>query len=69
MNERIPCGLYKWIYKDLSMSRDQKAMTLLPPLEKCPTPIKKLFLLPKIDNSSSSVTRVKEICQSHVILG
>ena len=28
-----------------------------------------LFLLPKFDNSSPSVTRDKEICQSHVIIG
>ena len=30
------CGLYNWKYKDLSMSRDQKVMKLLPPMEKCP---------------------------------
>ena len=30
------CGLYNWIYKDLSMSRDQKAIALLSPMEKCP---------------------------------
>ena len=47
------------------MSRDQKVMTLLPLMEKCPTSIKKSFLLAKFDNSSSSVTRDKEICQSH----
>ena len=29
--------LYNWRYKDLSMSHDeQKVMTLLPPMEKCP---------------------------------
>ena len=28
--------LYNWKYKDLSMSRDQKVMTLLPQMEKCP---------------------------------
>ena len=29
-------SLYNWKYKDLSMSRDQKVMTLLPQMEKCP---------------------------------
>ena len=32
------------------------------------TSIKDLFLLPKSDNSSPSVTRDKEICQSHMIM-
>ena len=50
------------------MSHDQNAMTLLPPVEKSPTSIKELFLLPKFDNSNSSVMRDKEICQSHMIL-
>ena len=36
MDERSPCGLYNWRYKDLSMSHDQKVMMLLPPMEKCP---------------------------------
>ena len=53
--------------KDLSMSLGQKVITLLPPIEKCSTSIK-LFLLPKFDSSSSSVTRDKEIYQSHVIM-
>ena len=26
VDERSPCGLYNWRYKDLSMSRDQKVM-------------------------------------------
>ena len=30
------CGIYNWGYKDLSMSRDQKIMVLLSPIEKCP---------------------------------
>ena len=34
--ETNPWPLYNWRYKDLSMSRDQKLMTLLPPIEKCP---------------------------------
>ena len=34
--ETSPWPLYNWRYKDLSMSRDQKVMTLLPPIEKCP---------------------------------
>ena len=29
--------------------------------------IKELLLLPKFDNSSPSVTKNKEICQSHLI--
>ena len=43
-------------------------MILLPPMDKCPFSIKELFLLPKFDNSSSSVTRDQEICESHVII-
>ena len=27
---------YNWRYKDLSTSRGQKVMTLLPPMKKCP---------------------------------
>ena len=60
--------LYNWRYKDLPMPHDQKVMTFGPPMENCPTSIKELFLLPKFDNSSFSVTRDKEICQSHVIM-
>ena len=36
VDERSTCGLYNQRYKELSMSRDQKVMTLLPPIEKCP---------------------------------
>ena len=36
VDKRSSCGLYNWRYKDLSMSRDQKVMTLLPPIEKYP---------------------------------
>ena len=36
VDERSPCGLYNWGYKDLSISHDQKVMTLLPPMEKFP---------------------------------
>ena len=46
------------------MSRDQKVMTLLPSMEKCPmdlTSINELLLLPKFNNSSPSVTRDKKI--------
>ena len=32
------------------------------------TSIKDLFLLPKFDKSSPSVTRDKKICQSHMIM-
>ena len=51
------------------MPHDQKVMTILTPIEKCPMDsIKELFLQPKFDNSSPSVTRDKEICQSHIIM-
>ena len=36
VDERSTCGLFNWRYIDLSMSRDQKVMTLLTPIEKCP---------------------------------
>ena len=36
VDERSPCGLFNWRYKDLSASRDQKVMALLPPVEKSP---------------------------------
>ena len=36
VDERSPCGLFNCRYKDLSVSRDQKVTTLLPPIEKCP---------------------------------
>ena len=36
VDERSQGPLYNWRYKDLSMSRDQKIMTWLPPIEKCP---------------------------------
>ena len=41
------------------MSYDQKVLVFLPLVDKYPTSIKELFLLPKFDNSSSSVTRDK----------
>ena len=34
--EANPWPFCNWRYKDLSMSRDQKAMTSLPPIENCP---------------------------------
>ena len=53
----------------LSVSHDQKVMTLLPPMGSALwTSINESFLEPKFDNSSPSVTRDKEICQSHVIM-
>ena len=55
-----PLWPLNWRYKDLSMSRDQKVTKLLSPTENC-------FLLPKFDKSSPSVTRDKEICQSHLM--
>ena len=65
MNELSPCGLSITGDIDLSLSRDQKVMTLVPPMEKFPMDsiITVLFLLLKFDNSSSSVIRDKEICQ------
>ena len=37
LDERSPMWpFYNWIYKDLSMSRYQKVMTLLPSMEMCP---------------------------------
>ena len=36
VDERSPCGLYNWRYKDSSASCDQKVMALLPPVEKPP---------------------------------
>ena len=53
-------SLCNWIYKDLSMSHDHKATTIQPPMDKWPMDVYKvLFLLPKFDNSSPSVTRNK----------
>ena len=69
MNECSPCGLFNWRYKDLSMSHDQKVMTLLPPMKKCAIDfyqLSELLLLPKYYNSSPSVTWDKEIC--HIIM-
>ena len=36
VDERCPCSLSLTRDIDLSMSPDQKVMTLLPPMEKCP---------------------------------
>ena len=36
VDKHSSCGLCNWRYKDLSMSRDQKVVMLLPPMEKCP---------------------------------
>ena len=36
MNVAPVAFFYNWGCKDLSMSRDQKVMTLLPPMENCP---------------------------------
>ena len=56
MNVALVASLCNWRFKDLSMSHDQKVNMLLPPMGKCPSSIKELFLKPKFDNSSSSVT-------------
>ena len=67
VDKHSSCGLYNWRYKDLSVSRDQKEMVLLSPMEKCYINFyHELLLLPKFDNSSSSVTQYKEIC--HMIM-
>ena len=36
VDKHSSCGLYNRRHKDLSMSRDQKVMALLSPMEKCP---------------------------------
>ena len=78
VDERSPCGLSitgdkdKPLYKDLSrvmchyvtLSKGNGVTTAR---EKCPIAFyTELLLLPKFDNSCSSVTRDKEIC--HVIM-
>ena len=69
MNERSPCGLSITEDKDISVSRDQKVMTLLTQWRNTLwTSTKELFLLSKFDSSNPAVTRHKEICQSHVIM-
>ena len=58
INECSPCGLAITRDKGLSMSCDQKVMTLLLPIQKCPIVFYlELLLLLKFDNSNSSVTR------------
>ena len=67
MDERSSCGLS--IMGDLSKSHNQMAMTSLTPMGSALwTSIKELFLLPKFDSTSPSVTRDEEICESHVIV-
>ena len=68
VNEQTPCGLSIIGDKDSSMSCDQKVMMLLTQWRKTMWTFIQLFLLPKFDNSSPSVTRGKEICQSHMIM-
>ena len=51
--------------KDLSMSHDQKAMRLLPPVEKCPMGFYQGVDFTAFDNSSSCDSD-KDICQSHM---
>ena len=36
VDKHSSCGLCNWRYKDLSVSRDQKVIMLLPQMEKCP---------------------------------
>ena len=70
MDERSPMWpLYNWIYKDLSMSCDQKVMMLLPSMEKClSTSITELFLLLKFDNSSSLVIQNKALSGDYELM-
>ena len=69
MNECSPCGLSITEDKDISVSRDQKVMTLLTQWRNTLwISTKELFLLSKFDSSNPTVTRHKEICQSHVIM-
>ena len=60
LNERSPCGL--------SITGDIKICIYPQWRSALWTSIKELFLMPKFDNSSPSVTRDKEICQSHMIM-
>ena len=51
------------------MSRDQMVMALLPQLKSALwTSVKALFSVPRFNNISSSVTRDKEIFQSHMVM-
>ena len=60
--EHSPCGLpLTGDNEDLSMSRDEKVMTLLWRSD-LSTSITECLLLPKFDNSNPSVTWDKEIC-------
>ena len=61
------CGLYNWRYKDLSMSHDQKVMTLLFPMKKCLISFyHRVAFIAQFDDSSPSVTWDKETC--HMII-
>ena len=52
------------------MSRDQNVMMLLPSIEKCLMDfIKELFLMPKFDKNSTSVTREKDLSGDHKVMG
>ena len=51
-----------------NLSHVQNVITLLTPMEKCPTSIEELLLGPKFNKCNSSVTRDKEICLSYVIM-
>ena len=54
------CLLCNWRYKDLSVSRDQKVMTLLPPWRRAlSASITELLSLSKFDNTSPSITEIK----------
>ena len=65
LDEHSPCGLFITgeikIYQCHMINYRQWRIALW-------AYIKELFLLTKFDNSSPSVTRDKEICQSHVIM-
>ena len=56
------CALYNCIYKDLSMSHDQKAMALPFSIEKYLISFyQPVAFIAKFDNSNASVTRDEEI--------
>ena len=69
VDECSPCGLS--ITGDIKIHQFhviKKVMTLLPRWRGALSiSIKELFLLPKLDNNSPSVTRDKEIVQGHMI--
>ena len=63
------CLLCNWRYKDLSVSHDQKLMTLLTPMEKSPISFyHRVVLLSKFDNSCPSVTWEKDLSRDYELM-